>query len=156
MNKVFIAEKCSCALNYQHDFIVEYLTKKLEITKDVKEADVIVFPSSCACTEDTILDMVNYINKVLSEKKDGCKTYLTGCLTRKFKDNEFLLKVESWLKKNIDYIIPQNDPIKLLNYVSDEFKDLPLGDFGYAKPDYDKNKMSLYIGNGCSIVHFVK
>lgn len=147
--KIFIGKDISCALNYQHDFIVEYLAERLEIIQNVHEADIIVFPSSCSATEDVILNTINYIDKVLSEKKEGCKTFLTGCLTRRFKENVFLSKVEEWLKRKIDYIIPLNDPIKLLQCVSDQFTDLTPGEFGYAKPYYDTDEIRLYIGNGC-------
>jgi tRNA A37 methylthiotransferase MiaB len=85
-----------------------------EITNKVSEADVIVIAETCCGTQYSILNTINYLKSNLDNKTVGAKIYLTGCITRKFKDNPFLNKVETWLKENVDYIIPQNQPNLLL------------------------------------------
>lgn len=85
-----------------------------EITNKVSEADVIVIAETCCGTQYSILNTINYLKSNLDNKTVGAKIYLTGCITREFKDNPFLNKVETWLKENVDYIIPQNQPNLLL------------------------------------------
>lgn len=145
--KIFIAEKYSCELNYQHNLIYEELKEKFEITSRVEEADIIVFASSCACTEDTIIREINYFYNCIQKKKPEAKVYLTGCLTREFKNPQDIKAEQKWLEKNIDYIIPQNKPNLLLQKISEEFNDLSTEDFGAV--EYNEYGVKIYIGNGC-------
>lgn len=145
--KIFIGAKYSCALNYQHDLIYEELKEKFEITPKVEDADAIVFASSCACTEDTIIGELNYFYGCIKKKKPGAKVYLTGCLTREFKKTQDFAEYNKWLENNIDFIIPQNQPNLLLQKISPKFNDLPPEDFGCIT--YNEHGVELHIGNGC-------
>lgn len=146
--KIFIGKNISCTLNYQYEYIYIQLASNFEITENVEDADKIVFVGTCTTTEFHILDTLKYINKILERKKDGAKTYLTGCITRKFIDNENLNFVKDYLRNNIDYIIPHNNPNELLKLVSQEtFKNEARDDFGYYNTYQNISK--LYISNGC-------
>lgn len=145
--KIFIGRKYSCNLNYQHDFISESLSASFEITEKVEEADILVFASSCACTEDTIIKNINYLYECVQKKKPEAKVYLTGCLTREFKNKDLFKDELEWLEENIDYIIPQNKSVLLLQMLSDKFKNENPEDFGYAM--YTTDITEVYIGNGC-------
>lgn len=150
--KIFLGEKNSCALNYQHILIysdLANLTKPFEITTNVEEADIIVIAETCCCTKYNIKNTLENINNILKNKKKDAKTFLTGCITREFKDNIFLSKTEKWLKDNIDFIIPQNQPNLLLKLISEnEFNQLDENDFGLSIGNSD-NSAEIYISNGC-------
>lgn len=147
--KVFIGGYNSCALNYQHDVIYEALIEDFEITDMVSEADAIVIAETCCGTQYGILETIKYIQSIVNNKKIGAKVYLTGCITRKFKDDPFLNKVESWLKTNVDYIIPQNQPNLLLQMISKEkYLDRDINEFGFLESHRD-DLATLYIANGC-------
>lgn len=148
--RIFIAtEMNSCFLNYQHDYIFSELSSCFEITKDVSCADIIVIAQSCTCTEANIFNTLDYINKILKNKKDGAKVYLTGCITRKFKEVPILMKVERWIRDNVDEIIPQNQPNLLLKLISEEqFGNKDINDFGILDR-YSDEESILYISNGC-------
>lgn len=145
--KIFLSKKNSCDLNYQHDYICEMLSTQYEITDEEAEADIIVFASSCACTESAITADLNYFYNCLLHKKPEAKVYLTGCLTREFKRPQEVQTQLNWLKEHIDYIIPHNEPNLLLQRISQDFLDLDAKDFGYI--GYYPNIAELYIGNGC-------
>lgn len=147
--KVFIGECNSCALNYQHYVIYEALMEDFEITNKVSEADVIVIAETCCGTQYGILNTINYLKSIVDNKKAGAKIYLTGCITRKFKDDSFLNKVETWLKENVDYIIPQNQPNLLLQMISKEkYTDRDKNEFGFVE-SHREDLATIYIGNGC-------
>ena len=145
--KIFIGEMMSCNLNYQPEYIVYQLEDNFEITTMVEDADIIVFPGTCSCTNENISYSIEYISSILKRKKTSAKTYVTGCLTRKFKKSE-LFDIENWLEANVDFIIPQNSPNLLLKMISEEkFKNIEKDDFG-AWIAY-QNEAYLYISNGC-------
>lgn len=147
--KIFIGEKNSCPLNYQHNIIYNELSDFFEITTDVSEADVIVIAETCCGTEYHINRTLNYISSLLKEKKVGAKTYLTGCITRTFHDHLFLSKVDEWLKEKIDFIVPQNQPNLLLKLISEEvFCNVDVHDFGMVGK-IPGNSADIYISNGC-------
>ena len=147
--KIFLGKENGCSLNYQHNLIYDNLTDNFEITKDVSEADIIVIAETCACTQYNIQYTLNYIDYILKNKKASAKTYLTGCITRSFKNNAHLLNVEKWLKKNIDYIIPQNQPYLLLKLISEDlFGKEDINNFGITY-EYPDSSSVIYISNGC-------
>lgn len=151
--KIFIGTENSCGLNYQHNLIYGKLASFAEVfefTTEVSEADIIVFAETCCCTEYNILNTLNYINSILKYKKEGARTYLTGCITRPFKDNIFLSNVERLLRDKIDFIIPQNQPYLLLKLISEDvFNNVDINDFGMVISDNSDNSAEIYISNGC-------
>ncbi len=150
--KIFLGEKNSCALNYQHILIyseLAKLNKPFEITTNVSDADIIVIAETCCCTKYNIKNTLEYINYILKNKKKDAKIFLTGCITRKFKDNIFLGETEKWLKDNIDFIIPQNQPYLLLKLIAEnEFNEIDENDFGLSIGD-SNNSAEIFISNGC-------
>ncbi len=85
----------------------------------------------------------------MKEKKDGAKIYLTGCITRKFIDDPYLNKVEQWLKENVDYIVPQNNPNLLLKLIcQNKYGDIDINDFGMVDV-YPDDSADIFIANGC-------
>lgn len=148
--KIFIGSKFSCGLNYQHDYLKYHLMNNFEITEYVDEGDILVFASSCTCTKDTLETFISYVKRCLALKKPGAKTYLTGCLTREFRGNDFYFKeLKKWLESNIDYIIPHNNPDSLLQTLSSEtFSDFESNVFGKAI-GCGNNEANIYIANGC-------
>lgn len=146
--KIFIGKILSCELNYQPNYITYELMNNFEITETVEEADIIVFPGTCACTRHNISFSINYIASILERKKANAKTYLTGCLTKEF-INPKLHSIEKWIIENIDFVIPLNDPNTLLQQISQEkFADRKKGDFGLC--EISKNNVgTIYISNGC-------
>lgn len=146
--KIFIGEIMSCNLNYQPNYIACELIDNFEITETVEKADIIVFPGTCSCTKENILFSLNYISSILKRKKSNAKTYMTGCLTRKFINSE-LFDIEKWLNEHIDFIIPQNEPNLLLQQISQEkFGNRKREDFGLYTINQN-NVGTIYISNGC-------
>ena len=67
--KIFIGEKSSCNLNYQHNYIYGSLLKIFELTNKVDEADIIIIAETCCCTEYNILETIGYIKSIVENKK---------------------------------------------------------------------------------------
>ena len=147
--KIFLGRSFSCSLNYQEGYIFNALASKHEITKEVSEADIIVFPSTCACTESIMNSIFAYMYDCLEKKKPTAKVYLTGCLTRPFKDKELNKWMEDWFRENIDFVVPHNTPNLLLQKISSDFSYLQQDAFGCCVENSRQNIMQLYIGNGC-------
>ena len=148
--KIFIGSENACGLNYQHDFIYSKLSESFEIITNVSDADVIVIAETCCCTQYNLRYTLNYIASILKDKKESVKTYLTGCITRTFEDNEFLSETEKWLKDNIDFIIPQNQPNLLLKLISEDvFGNVDINDFGMVATGASEGLAEIYISNGC-------
>lgn len=147
--KIFIGMNTSCNLNYQHSMIYNELAERFEITEDVSRADKIVLSTSCCNTKYHILSLIQYIQSILYKKKETTPIYLTGCITREFTNPE-LIKINNWLKNNVDYIIPQNQPNLLLRLIDQKaFGMLDIDDFGSACLAEDIKTTSMYISNGC-------
>jgi len=147
--KIFIGEENSCNLNYQHNYIYGSLLKIFELTNKVDEADIIIIAETCCCTQYHIQETIDYISSIIEKKKGSSKIYLTGCITRKFKEDPFLAQVEEWLKENVDFIIPQNQPNLLLKLISqNEYGDRDINNFGMLDV-YSKDSADIYIANGC-------
>lgn len=147
--KIFIGESNSCNLNYEHIYIYAVLSQCFEITKKVEDADVIVIAETCCSTEYNISSTFKYILSIMEQKKEGAKTYLTGCITRKFKDVLCLTEMEKFLEQKFDYIVPQNQPNLLLKLISEnEFGDRKIDAFGMIKRA-SRDSADIYISNGC-------
>ncbi len=118
-----------------------------EFTSKPEEADVIIFPGTCCCHEDRILHLLNYISSILDRKKEGAKTYLTGCMTHEFIEDRKLSNVKGWLKKNIDVIVPSDK-------ISDLVKDLACGqhmiiDYEHIFAYSANNQVDIFLSRGC-------
>lgn len=147
--KIFIGKENCCSLNYQQKVIYEEILENFEITDKVEEADKIIVAETCCCTKYNITKTLDYISSIIERKKDGTKVYLTGCITRKFKNDPYLDKVEQWLKENVDYIVPQNNPNLLLKWISqNKYGDIDINDFGMVDV-YSNDSANIYIANGC-------
>ena len=148
--KIFIGKENSCNLNYMRDLLYsEFIINGHEIVKEPEDADIIIFPDTCCCTEYNLQYTLFYINDILSRKKENAKTFLTGCITRKFTHNPENFDVNEWLNNNIDYIFPQNNNYEILKTIfKKEFEDYPYNDFGYSRPLNDETA-EMYISNGC-------
>lgn len=146
--KLLVADLGTCAVNYQKEYIIEELKKHFQFTKNIEEAEIVLMLGSCCCTEVQLKNTLSLINYFLENKQDNAKTYLTGCITRNFKDIPKLKKVEYYLKENIDYIISHYKPNELLKLICENtFKDLEEDSYGLA--DADEESASLLIQNGC-------
>lgn len=148
--KVFVALSYSCGVNsalYEIEFGLNEIVG-CEFVESPEEADVIIFPGTCACHEERILHVGNYIASILGRKKDGAKTYLTGCMARDFIQDEKLNKVKGWLEKNIDVIVPENRIIDILKDLgNEEDKDLK------AEPGFSfcsDDEAYIYLSRGCT------
>lgn len=147
--KVFIGKRNSCGLNYQGDVVRAEMMSNYEIVDDAKEADIIIFPDTCCSTEYHTKYTIAYINKVLADKKPTAKTFVTGCISRHFTKKIDGYDIEEWLRKKIDYIVPQNKVYELLKLISEEdYKDYNSDSFGALLSAKDKSA-NIYISNGC-------
>jgi len=147
--KIFLGNPMTCNLNYQPYYIYKEIENNYEITETPEEADIIIFPGTCACSIKDIFITINYINKIVKVKKKDAKTYLTGCLSRKFTKKE-LLPIEEYLNDNIDYIIPQNSPNILLKMIGEEtFKDKQEDFFGGFFINTKEKTGSIHLSSGC-------
>ncbi len=150
--KIFLGEAFGCGINYQNNLIYEVIKNNDILTDNPSEADIIIFAGTCACTKHQIFTTVGYMAAILEKVKErkDVVVYMTGCLTRPFRlENDFFDKTNNWISKNIDIIIPQNNPYQLLDllYPSEfvEYKDF----FGYAEY-YGDGRAKFYISNGCN------
>ncbi|MCX4364179.1 MAG: radical SAM protein [Bacilli bacterium] len=147
--KVFIADSYSCGVNselYEIEFGLHEMPDCEFISKP-EEADVIIFPGTCCCHEERILYLLNYISSILDRKKEGAKSYLTGCMTHEFIDDKKLSNVKGWLKKNIDVIVPSDKIIDLLkDLYYEQYKDVEYENgFAYSID----NNADIFLSRGC-------
>ena len=144
--KIIVVDLGSCGVNYQKDYIIENVEPLFEITKNLNDADIILMLGSCCCTEIQLNNTLSYINYILKNKNKMSKTYLTGCITRNFKDIPILKEIESYLNDNIDFIINHYEPDKLLNLICKN----SFNNNSYGMCDYDEESAHLLIQNGCA------
>lgn len=147
--KVYVKNIGTCQLNYQHECLEEEINKYGTLTDDVSKADAIVFTGTCACTEMQIVGTINDMSEILKKANKSAKVYMTGCLTRKItKEHKFFDIVNKWIELNIDEVIPQNEPVLLLEKIFDFKFDVDYrDDFGGLV--IDNNFARIYISNGC-------
>ncbi len=155
--KIYLSGKNSCEAYYQYNIIVDQLNDYCNnnnnniITNKIEEADIIIITSSCACHELAINCMVDYIKYIVDHKKKDAKIILTGCLTREFHNIHELQKIRTWLEQEIDYIVPHNEPHKVLNLISNTY--FPSEDnelFGAFIYNTNDSSLDCYIQNGCN------
>ena len=151
--KIFIANCVECPLNYQDAYIMSELKSNFEITEEVKEADILIFPNSCAASFAYIIESLDYINKILKKKKPGAITFLTGCLARKI-INHKLDPLGENLNKMFDFVIPQDEPDLLLKILSPEKFGNKIdgisGRFWVGTDKQGDNKQgTIYLSSGC-------
>ena len=151
--KVYFGQALNCGINYQDYMIRNEVSERDIIIDDPKDADIIIFSGTCACTEEHVYSSIIYMHDIISQLNDRKKVtvYLTGCMTRPFRiNNEFFNKIKCWIDKNIDIVIPQNTPYKLLYYLypNKDFQE-HIHDFGGIIL-YDNGRANLYISNGCN------
>ena len=48
--KIFLGNPMTCNLNYQPYYIYKEIKNNYEITETPEEADIIIFPGTCACS----------------------------------------------------------------------------------------------------------
>lgn len=146
--KIFIKELGSCGINYQTDYLKQFL-EEFDLTNDISEADTILMIGGCCCTEDSINQTIDDIDDILKHKKTGVTTYLIGCITRSFKDIKLLKYLEDYLRKNIDHVIEYYEPNKLLKLLNEKkFESILSDNYGYC--EYNDEMADIYIQNGCT------
>lgn len=146
--KIFIADLVSCGVNYQFNYILENLGEQFEFTKKIKEADLILMLGGCCCTEVQIYNTMTLIKYILANKKPGAITYLSGCITRSFKENPLLQETEQFLMNNINYIFDHYRPDLLLQHINKQQNTRLSENYGIVR--YDRKTAQFYIQNGCS------
>ena len=110
----------SCGVNYQNDYIRDCLEKNYELTNEFDEADTIVMLGGCCCSDENIYATLMQINYILSKKRENAITYLTGCITRGFKNVEEYKELEKNIKNNIDFVIEHYNPNELLKLINSQ------------------------------------
>lgn len=147
--KILITDLGSCGVNYQNEYIIEKLENHFEFTNNLQDANIILMLGSCCCTEIQLNNTLSYIEYILENKNNNSKTYLTGCITRNFKNIPNLKKIEEYLHQNIDYVIKHYEPNKLLKQIcKDAFNSLDNSSYGMC--NYDESGANLFIQNGCT------
>ena len=111
--KLMIVKLHSCGVNYQNDYIGDCLEKNYKLTNNFDEADTIVMLGGCCCSDENIYATLMQINYVLSKKRENAVTYLTGCITRGFKNVEEFKELEKNMKDSIDFVIEHYNPNEL-------------------------------------------
>jgi len=147
--KIFAADLGSCGANYQKDYLLGNLVKHFEFTEDLQEADIVLMLGGCCCTEPQMYQTIDFIQYLLDNKRKDAATYLTGCITRTFKDIPKLQEIEKFLRTNIDYVISHYEPNKLLKLICEQEFEL-FDDDGFAMVDYDDVCADIYVQNGCT------
>ena len=147
--KIFVADLGSCGTNYQEDYLLDNLVKYFEFTGELKDADIILMLGSCCCTGPKMYETINFIKYLLDNKRSDSVTYLTGCITRTFKDIPELQEIKLFLEKSIDYVINHYEPNKLLKHICEhKFNDFDDNNFGMVK--YDEICAEIYMQDGCT------
>ena len=150
--KVLIVKLYGCGVNYQINYLSELIDKNFETTKDFKEADAIVMLGGCCCTEHDVYNTAKYINYVLEQKRDDATTYITGCITKGFKDIPIYQNLEREMHEILDFVIKPAD----CNHLLDLLKQQANLNFecettiGYGISEFDKIQASIYLQTGCT------
>lgn len=143
--KIFIGENHSCDVNYDYKLAHIELSKFWKITRNPEEADIIVLTSTCCGSLGNMDLTINYILDILNRKKDEAKTFVSGCITREFLNDELNNIINEFLKENFDYIIPEGRIDMIVNILAN--KELLNNKFGVGI--LLDNKIDLYISSGC-------
>lgn len=144
--KIFIGKKMCCGANYVYPLLRNYLYTIGEIVEDVSIADFIVFPATCCGNLETIEYVLNNMLNTISHKKETAKTFVTGCLTRNFKNPEIAVYIQQFLNEYFDYVIPEDNYEEIVNIIKGE--KILSSDFG-ASHQISLKELNLYISRGC-------
>ncbi len=149
--KVFMGENHSCGVNYQFYEIISKLRELdgFEFTRRPENADILIFAGTCSCHRDRIIEIIRYIESAINLKRPDAKVYLTGCLTREFKDLEKFKIITDWLNSHIDCIVPYNKTEYLFQDLLHMNEDELSGEFGFGD-FYADGLANLYISSGCT------
>lgn len=85
MKKIFIGGPGSCDVHFEKDMIQIFMDTyytDYEITKNIQKADVIVIIDTCVGTYINLSNSINYIEKVIINKKKDAKVIVSGCLIK--------------------------------------------------------------------------
>lgn len=148
MKKIYLGSYKSCGIHNEKDMIKLCVLKssKYEITGDYREADLIVIIDTCMSTYDNILLSIDYIDKILRNKKEDTPVIVSGCLTRgtKFElsDNQknILNQVICVKLDEIVLYVARDMDIEITDELLDDFK-LPFS--------FTPNRISVSPTSGC-------
>ena len=144
--KIFIGKNYGCDVNYTYGIIMDELYNLGEIVEDVREADIIVFPTTCCGSLKIIKIVMADILNVLKNKRKDATTFVTGCMTSDIKDLSLRNMIDEFLKAHFDYIIPERNMLDIVNIISK--KKRMENSFGACITT--GNKADLYISKGCA------
>lgn len=150
--KLMIVKLYSCGVNYQSGYIENCLEENYELTGDFNEADTVVMLGGCCCSDDNLYITIMQIKYILAHKRVDAVTYLTGCITRGFKNISEFKKLEKYLQDKIDFVIEHYNPNELLEFIdrqSKESKKLSKTE-GYGICEYNNLQANIYLQNGCT------
>lgn len=85
--KIFVGGNKSCGIHNEADMIRNIVKNfsKWEIVNDYRDADEIVIIETCMSTYNSLVESIDYVERILSEKKDSCRVIVSGCLSRETK-----------------------------------------------------------------------
>lgn len=114
----------SCALNYEYSRLVFLILNNNigEFVSDPKEADILIFPSTCCGAKTQIMNTLNYLTSIIEQKKEGAITFMSGCITRTFLNEEFNSKFIKYLNESFDYIMPEHREDMIINIFANKAK----------------------------------
>lgn len=87
MKKIFLGGSLACGVHCERQMTELYISddENFVITKDYREADIIVIIDTCMSNYDTIIACINYVEKVLHNKKESASIFVSGCLAKGLK-----------------------------------------------------------------------
>lgn len=149
--KILIVRLYSCGVNYQSDYIENVLESHYQLTEYFDDADAIVMLGGCCCSDENLYNTLMQIRTILTSKREGAKTYLTGCITRGFKDIDEYKKLESVLNDKIDFVVDHYEPNELLDLIRKQDDNVRFDlTFGYGICQCSDIQGILYLQNGCT------
>lgn len=146
MKKIFIGKNHACDLDYTYRSLKIHLASVGKIVENVSDADYIVFPSTCAGTLNHLQIVMGYMLSILSKKKEGALTFVTGCITRNINNPKLSAAVQKFLDDNFDYVFSEDNFDEIVNIIAGERIFEP--DFGACF--FYKNMVEFYISRGCN------
>lgn len=130
MKKIFLGGFKSCGVHNEKDMIEMLISRnpQYEIIDNYKDADIVIIIDTCMSTYEGILGSIDYVEKVLNDKKEDARVIVSGCLTKGIKfelpiDKKSILdKVECVLPDKVIEYVYKILNIKLDNNILDSFK----------------------------------
>lgn len=146
MKKIFIGKNTGCDLNYIYPLLKFHLSSYGELVDEVSEADYIVFPSTCTGTFDLLKFVMGYILSIVSKKKEGALTFVTGCMTRNIVNQNLSEEIQRFFRENIDYVFSEDNYLEIVNIIAG--RRVMEADFGACY--YLGDLAKFYISRGCN------